>query len=226
MRILVLTCVMVGFPMFAGCGKDGGGDSTADTEADADTDADSDADADADADADTDADSDTDTDTEPETCTSCHGAGDNPAPPPDVAGSSDTSHTSVGAHATHVAADVACAECHVVPTAVGDAGHIDASPAEVTFGTLASDDGVTPSWDGSTCTVYCHGASLSAGSNTTPNWTTVNGTQAACGTCHGTPPGGSHPSQTDCESCHGQVAGANMTIINDAKHGDGTVEFN
>jgi predicted CxxxxCH...CXXCH cytochrome family protein len=65
------------------------------------------------------------------------------------------------------------------------------SPAKLTWGTLASADQAAPLYDraSATCTNYCHGQTLQAnGANTTPVWTKVDGTQAACGTCHASPP--------------------------------------
>lgn len=61
---------------------------------------------------------------------------------------------------------------------------------------------------------YCHGGTLdldAAGqtSNRQPVWTTVDGSQAACGTsCHTLPPGGGHPAATACEACHPQTIAA------------------
>ena len=69
--------------------------------------------------------------------------------------------------------NVTCSDCHIVPTAWNDDGHIlhdgvaITAPAKVTFGARASatldptDRAGPPSWDGTTCSnVYCHGAVL------------------------------------------------------------------
>ncbi|MEK7704423.1 MAG: CxxxxCH/CxxCH domain-containing protein, partial [Myxococcota bacterium] len=170
-------------------------------------------------------------------CSSCHGGPLSMAPPVDTTAGSATSLTSVGAHQSHLAGGqfsrpVACSECHIVPAHVDDAGHNDtALPAEVAFGTLATTAGSggpsTPVWQhaGATCGgSYCHGATLSDGTLTTPVWTTVNGTQAACGTCHGMPPGGSHPTNANCEQCHAPTAGPGQTIANRATHVDGILQ--
>ena len=165
-------------------------------------------------------------------CTSCHGSGTNPAPPVDVAGGSGTGRRGVGAHRRHLRsstwrAPITCDECHVVPSAVGSVGHIDASrPADLTWGPTATADGATPSFDGTRCSdAYCHGETLLPGGTITrPVWTTVDGTQAACGTCHSLPPGGTHTGITSCESCHGAVIDAAGTIIAPALHVDGTVQ--
>jgi len=83
-----------------------------------------------------------------------------------------------------------------------------------------------------TCSaIYCHGSTLTGGSNTSPSW--VGGSsQVQCGTCHGTssanpPTTAGHARhagaaagqlQIPCASCHG--------LINDNKHVRGTVKWN
>ena len=49
---------------------------------------------------------------------------------------------------------VFCDACHVIPYDIAAPGHIDEAPAELTFGTLATTAGATPSWDHgqTTCT--------------------------------------------------------------------------
>ncbi len=81
-------------------------------------------------------------------------------------------------------------------------------PAELTWSALATADSAAPTFDGVTCAgAYCHGPTLmSGGTNTTPTWARVDGTQAACGTCHGRPPGGTHPTETNCSICHSATA--------------------
>lgn len=139
-----------------------------------------------------------------------------------------TTATGVGAHQSHLGPsswhkEVTCEQCHLVPTSMGDPGHMDTSlPAEVTWDPtdLANADGATPTWNGTTCNgVYCHGGTIAgSGKNDTPNWTTVDGSQAECGTsCHTLPPGGAHPNDTGCPTCHGAVissftAGAPPTV--------------
>jgi hypothetical protein len=64
------------------------------------------------------------------------------------------------------------------------------------------------------------------GTNTEPVWTTVDGTQTACGTCHGLPPDGIHPPASfpaDCTTCHGNID-ATGTFIDPASHIDGVVD--
>ena len=165
-------------------------------------------------------------------CAGCHGTDeDHLAPPPDTQGNTDTSEISVGAHEAHlgpgeVSDGFACSTCHLIPTAVDDDGHIDAAPAEVVFSGLAVQDGASPSYDPQTATCgggHCHGANSSGGSTSEVVWTTVDGTQDACGTCHGLPPTVGHPASSNCENCH-DTAGPDQTIIDTARHIDGVVQ--
>ncbi|MFQ6092250.1 MAG: CxxxxCH/CxxCH domain-containing protein [bacterium] len=154
----------------------------------------------------------------PEDCTLCHGGVDNEtgAPPYGLNGDSLTSYKGVGAHSTHVQSGdlkkgFECIECHREPGAVDDPGHIDSSlPAEIVWGQLAQTEGATPSWDGiSTCKdVYCHGEFAGGETTFNPVWTQVDGTQAACGTCHSmNPTTNAHPDHLTsydfpCQLCH------------------------
>jgi predicted CxxxxCH...CXXCH cytochrome family protein len=177
-------------------------------------------------------------------CSSCHGSADNAAPPVDVQGHSDPSLMTVGAHQSHLrpaafanlSAPIACTECHDVPTLSDPYAHIN-GVIEVTFAnaTLANAEGATPTWDpvtGQCSNVYCHGngsflAASGDGSNRTPTWNVVNGTQDACGSCHALPPAAPHP-QNDpvCGDCHGTVVtGGNLQIANPALHINGHVDF-
>jgi predicted CxxxxCH...CXXCH cytochrome family protein len=182
-------------------------------------------------------------------CVFCHGGTDNQtgAPPKDTHGATATSSVTIGAHSSHlmaksgIASPIACTECHVVPTDALSSGHMDAATATLTFGTLATTGGSTPSWNRTTAqcsSAYCHGASLSSGSNKTPTWTTVNGTQAACGTCHALPPTGSWPgfpngtfthqkgqhSSYDCSKCHPDATKTSITTP--ALHINGKADIN
>ncbi len=166
------------------------------------------------------------------TCNSCHGNADNPAPPVDTHGQSDTTLVTVGAHQSHLKAlsglrgPLVCEDCHVEPQAVSDPGHLDGDGvAEVTFGDLARTGELDPIWDAGAArcaSVYCHGATLQGGSVQTPTWTKVDGSQKACGACHGVPPAkGRHPSVFEehafmgknCTYCHQGVANATGTAI-------------
>lgn len=164
-------------------------------------------------------------------CGSCHGSEASPAPPMDLDGESATSRRGVGAHEQHLQssdwrAAVLCADCHVVPASLSAPGHTDsAAPAEVEFGDRARVGGIEATWNGETCGVYCHGATLSGGAHVEPVWTQVDGTQTTCDGCHGLPPSANHPQMSDCSGCHGAVVGANdTTIIAPNLHINGTVE--
>jgi predicted CXXCH cytochrome family protein len=138
----------------------------------------------------------------------------------------------VGAHTTHLLGGalgtaVSCSECHVVPENVDDLGHIDSDHATVTWGPLSRTASVAAEWDRAslTCKAYCHGASLSGGTLTRPVWNVVDGSQAACGTCHGLPPPAPHPANDRCETCHAPVAGPRKTIADPTRHVDGKLDF-
>jgi predicted CxxxxCH...CXXCH cytochrome family protein len=159
-------------------------------------------------------------------CTFCHGdatrASNQAAPPAGTQGETATTTVAVGAHAKHlsggaIGAAVACTACHAVPTGIA---HVDGTAA-VTFGAAATRGGLAPAWNGSGCaSTYCHGATISGGTNKTPSWT-GGASQASCGTCHGVPPPAPHTASTSCESCH---EGYTATTVNAATHLDGTVQ--
>jgi len=165
-------------------------------------------------------------------CSLCHGNDDNPAPPRDLNGGTDTTLRSVGAHQSHLQpstwrAPVLCEDCHTVPTSFGDPGHMDSDlPAELTFGAKAQAMGATPVWNGITCVgTYCHGSTWDAnGTNLTPTWNRVGQGEADCGTCHGAPPTtGWHPDRTDCVTCHRTMA-ADGSILEPERHIDGVLD--
>jgi predicted CxxxxCH...CXXCH cytochrome family protein len=176
----------------------------------------------------------------PDSCTACHG-GVNPAPPLDLAGNTTTSSPGVGAHQAHLlgsasARAVPCAECHLVPKHVLDPGHIDGDgPAEVIFSGAATAFGASPTYGNGMCqSTACHGGTFpdgnpSGGTNTTPIWTLVDGTQARCGTCHALPPPAPHPYlalNPVCSACHEDIAPDNKTFVRPDLHVDGIVTFN
>jgi predicted CxxxxCH...CXXCH cytochrome family protein len=169
----------------------------------------------------------------PADCSTCHGSPGSPAPPPDLSDNDSSDIRGVGAHQTHltesaIARAMACSECHVVPTTLEDPGHTDSPlPAELTFGSLARTGAVVPVWDGTSCSiVYCHG-SFPGGNQRAPDWTEVGTGQAACGTCHETPPpaAAGHPQILQCAFCHPRVADDNLNILNKALHINGGVEL-
>lgn len=167
--------------------------------------------------------------------TGCHGDTESTAPPRDVSGETSTSRPTVGAHRSHLGAAptwyrrVDCEDCHRVPAEVSDPGHMDSSPAEVIFSALADKGGGDATWSGDTCaSVYCHGATLEGGSSTEPQWTVVDGSQSACGSCHGLPPPSSNhqPGDTDCGTCHPTIQPGSDPVhfLDPASHINGTVE--
>jgi predicted CxxxxCH...CXXCH cytochrome family protein len=168
------------------------------------------------------------------TCTGgCHGDATTPAPPRGVHGETLQSELAVGAHRAHLNGGVlrgpiACTECHAVPAAVSDAGHIDhAGPATVSFGSLASANGSTPTYDhaSGTCSgVYCHLAL------TPVSWTGTASNSAYCGGCHGLPPTDQwhQPTMqlTDCATCHTATVGPfGNILVSNGKHINGVVDF-
>ncbi len=171
-------------------------------------------------------------------CDGCHGSGGNPAPPRALSGALETTDLGVGAHASHLTDSairdaVSCGECHVRPATVDAAGHLDAAPADLTFGELATMGGVEPSWDRqeATCAdTYCHGATLEGGAHTAPVWTTVDDSQVTCGSCHGAPPPAPHPAVAGddlsaCARCHPSTVREDGTIDTDGgQHIDGTLD--
>ncbi len=167
------------------------------------------------------------------TCWVCHGSKNNPAPPRALNGASDTLSPSVGAHQAHLKSQdrpwhrqVLCDDCHLVPSHYADEGHIDSAlPAELTWSATALADGASPEFNGRQCSnTYCHGATLQPGGlNTTPQWTQVDGSQVFCGTCHGLPPRGTHPQETQCSYCHSPVVDESLSFINPELHINGVV---
>ena len=166
----------------------------------------------------------------------CHGDQNTAAPPQDLAGNTETTRVGVGAHRSHLAPaptkyrKVLCQDCHQVPIDIAAPGHMDTpAPAELLFGAVATSDNSPATWDGETCTIYCHGATLAGGALTTPSWTVVDGTQSACGNCHGFPPPLPHPEDTDCGVCHttiqpGTSSPEDATFLDPASHINGVLD--
>lgn len=167
----------------------------------------------------------------PEICTACHGQ----PPPPSPLGTNDERQDFIGAHQTHLveqplSTNVTCNNCHLVPEAVLDPTHRDGDDqAEVLFSGLAMADDVTAIYNPSelSCSVYCHGASLSGGLLNEPVWNDFSGNPIECSSCHGAPPPPPHfpnLSLTDCHRCHTETVGAEGTIVNRAFHVNGTLD--
>lgn len=174
----------------------------------------------------------------PNACDACHGGQENAAPPRDLLGNMASSSPGVGAHQAHLTASgrarpLGCAECHRVPTAVLDDGHVDSPlPAEVEFGAgPARAFLATPTYDSGSCAqTFCHGDTFiggrpSGGTHTVPEWTETHAAAATCTSCHGMPPPAPHPQGArQCSECH-QNAGPGNTWRFPARHVDGVVTF-
>ncbi len=172
-----------------------------------------------------------------DSCVLCHGDASrsntrlnpylNASPPVDVAGNTHTSAAGVGAHLAHLvnnslrATALDCAECHPVPPSDP---HPDGT-IDFSWGSLASSGGVTPVYDGVTCTNYCHGATLDQGFETNPTWT-LGASQTACGACHATPPFSlTHLThRLQCDSCHSSVNSTGSMITNRLRHINGRID--
>lgn len=163
-----------------------------------------------------------------ERCDACHGDGDDGWPPPSLSGASDPTSIGVGAHARHLIGGdsgrgVPCATCHLVPEAVSDEGHLDASPnAEVRLTGIAVNGGGAPAWDRDTLScaeTWCHSPS---GGGASPSW--IAAQSSTCTSCHQMPPPAPHPQMSTCDLCHGEVAGAANTIVARDRHVDGVVD--
>jgi hypothetical protein len=69
-----------------------------------------------------------------------------------------------------------------------------------------------------------------AGKGATPRWTQVDGTQAACGTCHDAPPrgqiwhSGAHGGGNGCDLCHPGVKPDGSGFVDASRHVDGIVD--
>jgi len=186
----------------------------------------------------------------PEACNTCHGDFNDPtkiAPPTALNGSLITTYPGVGAHITHlyensVGKEILCATCHKVPSSYSSEGHLgNDDKAEVIFGELAIHRGVNPNYNftNNTCSdTYCHGnfifykdsstyafaytAATMVGNNVNAKWNQVDGSQAACGTCHGLPPTGHVAATlTTCINCHQGVVDNQGNIIDKTKHING-----
>ncbi len=164
---------------------------------------------------------------------SCHGDEENPAPPKNLTGDTSPDSPGVGAHRAHLDPTptwhraVSCEDCHQVPSAVGDPGHIDDgdNQAEIEFSAIAQAGGASPTFDGDRCDVYCHGTTLGGGALTQPAWTQTDGEADACGACHGAPPPAPHPPGDDCGTCHPTMQPGTLDFLDPASHINGVVDL-
>jgi predicted CxxxxCH...CXXCH cytochrome family protein len=163
-------------------------------------------------------------------CNACHGSDDSNAPPIDLLGNTDPASPGVGAHQAHLAGSglgrtLACDECHVVPTAVDDAGHLDSTVgAELDFSGVAATGGNAVGYDDTalTCSgTWCHGPSDPAAS-VSPEWTSAG--PLGCTDCHGLPPAAPHVNVTICYACHTNVTDS-FQFVDPDLHINGEVDF-
>lgn len=163
-------------------------------------------------------------------CTQCHGRGDDPAPPRDVSGNESLSAVGVGAHEAHLAGGrwsrpLSCQECHHVPAEPDYFDHADGLPAEVRLRGVAQTGDREPAWqpgDARCADSWCHGPGATPAAPT-PAWNRA--TRLSCTSCHGAPPPAPHPQVSDCSRCHGDVVGSDdVTIIAKDRHVDGHVD--
>jgi len=113
------------------------------------------------------------------------------------------------AHTAHLTPQVfgqpmVCGDCHMIPDDWYVEGHMDGD-VQVIFpeGSIARAQGLEPEWDGAKCAnVHCHGAGLSGGTYTEPNWSDTLEMGMQCGMCHAIPPQDAHPTSGACSSCH------------------------
>lgn len=167
-------------------------------------------------------------DLSPIACESCHGSAESAAPPPALAGQTQTDERGVGAHRAHQVGGaqgraLACSECHPVPGSAPPFTHPEGGEALVSFVGVARAGERAPAWDaepGACSNTWCHDPSGRAGEGV--SWT--GGGPLACAACHGMPPAAPHPQVEDCGLCHAEVAGRGAVISNAARHVDGIVD--
>lgn len=186
----------------------------------------------------------------PEACNTCHGDFADPsriAPPRALNGAITTTDPGVGAHVAHLyendlGDNIRCSTCHRFPSSMYADTHLgNDGLAEITFGRLAIQQGVAPSYDfgdNSCANTYCHGnftfykdssdypglytAPTMTGNNVAVIWNIVNGSQAQCGSCHGIPPAGHQPfALNECATCHIGVIDNQGNIIDQTLHING-----
>jgi len=160
-------------------------------------------------------------------CNNCHGKILDPDTRPMPERGRPLEGDKAGAHAKH---GRYCDTCHVVPKALEDPGHTDATEL-VKFSGMAVTGGLTPSWDkasGKCSDTYCHGGK----GKSSPVWTTPTTTPTLCTTCHEAPPK-SHDrwkrltaDGKKCASCHPEAdPDASKDFFAEPSHLDGVVQM-
>jgi predicted CxxxxCH...CXXCH cytochrome family protein len=181
------------------------------------------------------------------------------APPRDVNGNSSTNLITIGAHTSHLYendfAVVACENCHKVPNTSNIKNHFNPVPQSniVILDSLAihgiASNAVFDPNTGTCSNTYCHGnfvfnksdapaerqfaytSDKMTGNFKTVNWTLLDGSQAPCGSCHGTTDGFISPEGhiklpiTECVACHSTVVNEKGEIIDKSKHINGQINY-
>jgi hypothetical protein len=187
----------------------------------------------------------------PEACNTCHGSQNNPAPPKDLEGDTETTDQGVGAHQAHVAGTTwstfrqgDCGKCHIKPASYDAPGHIDDTPhAEVPFSALATMNGELNTTydrlDAKCDNVYCHGGFEFKKSDSQYKWAYADslnpvikgrnrtmywkfvGTGQALCGSCHGLPPEGHIAATTCGGCHSDVVDDNFNITNKFLHING-----
>ena len=196
----------------------------------------------------------------PLACNSCHGNFGDPtriAPPRDIDGNTSTDLITVGAHVSHLYendfAVVACENCHRVPNAKNVMDHFKSSPLIVILDSLAihgtASNAVFDANSGTCSNTYCHGnfefkksdapterqfaytADKMTGNYKIVKWNLLDGSQAPCGSCHGTTDGFISPEGhikvpiIQCVACHSTVVNEKGEIIDKTRHINGLINY-
>ena len=181
------------------------------------------------------------------------------APPRDINGNSSTDLITVGAHVSHLYTNnfavVACENCHLVPNANNVKNHFNQGSQTkiVVLDSLAVHgialNAVFDANTGTCSNIYCHGnfefkksdalperqfaytSDKMTGNNKIVKWTLLDGSQAPCGSCHGTTDGFISPVGhikmpiTECVACHSTVVNGKGEIVDKTRHINGQINY-
>ena len=181
------------------------------------------------------------------------------APPRDINGNSSTDLITVGAHVSHLYTNnfavVACENCHLVPNANNVKNHFNQGSQTkiVVLDSLAvhgiASNAVFDANTGTCSNIYCHGnfefkksdalperqfaytSDKMTGNNKIVKWTLLDGSQAPCGSCHGTTDGFISPVGhikmpiTECVACHSTVVNGKGEIVDKTRHINGQINY-
>jgi hypothetical protein len=181
------------------------------------------------------------------------------APPRDIHGNTSTDLITVGAHISHLYENdfsvVSCGTCHKVPNANNIKDHFTPSTQEniVVLDSLAihgiASNALFDANTGNCSNTYCHGnfefkksdasperqfaytSDKMTGNFKTVKWNLMDGSQAPCGSCHGTTDGFISPEGhikmpiQQCVACHSTVVNEKGEIIDKTRHINGKVNY-